>query len=164
MDRKLRAPKKKKFQLEYATVQNALEELTQSELGEYFRAVAEYELFGIEPENFSERVVHSLFKRTATELDHQLNKHYQRVEQGAINQQGGKKATQLKEVLTADDMKALEEKYPCSDMLVAEIQKQLDDNNTVVQYPKRYVEKYAKDSNWNQRLEDEINEVSGVYI
>lgn len=161
--RELRAPKKKKFQLEYATAQNVLEELTREEMGEYYEAIVNYELYGIEPESFSDRVVHSLFHRTVTELDFQLDKHYQRVEQGTINQQGGKKkATQLMEVLSADDKEKLEKKYQCWDMLIEEIQKQLDANNTVLQYPRRYVEKYANDSNWNQRIEDEINEVSGV--
>ena len=161
--RELRAPKKKKFQLEYATVQNALEELTETELGEYFRAVAEYELYGEEPETFSDRTVRAIFHTTARELDHQMEKHFARIEQGGINQQGGKakgkdgsKGTQLQEVLTADDMKILENKYQCCDMLLKEIQTQLDANSTVINYPRRYVEKYAKDSNWNKRIEDDI--------
>lgn len=167
MDRReLRAPKKKCFRLEYATVQNVLEELTQEELGEYFRAVSEYELYGVEPESFSDRTVRALFHTTARELDYQLDKHHARQEQGAINQQGGKeeKCTQLREVLTEDEMKTLGSKYECLDMLLSEIQTQLDANNTVLKYPKRYVEKYAKDSDWNKRIEAEISEVSGVFI
>ena len=165
--RELRAPKKKCFRLEYATVQNVLEELTQEELGEYFRAVSEYELYGVEPESFSDRTVRALFHTTARELDYQLDKHHARQEQGAINQkQGGKeeKCTQLREVLTEDEMKMLGSKYECLDMLLSEIQTQLDANNTVLKYPKGYVEKYAKDSDWNKRIEAEISEVSGVYI
>ena len=50
------------------------------------------------------------------------------------------------------------------EQLITTIQTQLDANNTVLKYPKGYVEKYAKDSDWNKRIEAEISEVSGVYI
>ena len=168
-DRELRAPKKKYFKMEYATVQSALEELTDIELGEYFKAVAEYELYGIKPESFSERVVNSLFNRTAHELDFQLDKHYANQEQGAKNYEKGREkkkeeCTRLINVLTPDDLKALEDKYQCSDMLIEEVQKQIEINGTVIQYPRRYIEKYADDSKWNERLEAEIASISGVGI
>lgn len=74
-NRELRAPRKKNFKLEYETVMNVLEELTDEELGEYFKAVCNYELFGVIPEDFSNRTVRAMFKVTCRELDYQMEKH-----------------------------------------------------------------------------------------
>ena len=45
-----------------------------AKLGEYFKAVSEYELYGIEPESFTDRAVQMAFQITARELDYQLQK------------------------------------------------------------------------------------------
>lgn len=90
MDNKeLRAPKKKYFKLEYPTVINVLDNLTDKELGEYFKAIAEYELYGIEPKSFSDRAVQMAFNMTARELDFQLEKHYGNQERGRENRSKG---------------------------------------------------------------------------
>ena len=159
-DRELRAPKKKYFKLEYPTVMNALDSLTVAELGEYFKAISEYEIWGIEPESFSDRAVGMAFRMTARELDFQLQKHYGNIERGKENKRGEKaaeeKSTNLSKVLSADDINDLESKYQCCDMLISEVQQQIDDNSTIVKSPKRYIEKYAYETNWNERIERDI--------
>lgn len=91
--KKLRAPKKKYFKLEYPTIINVLDNLTDKELGEYFKDIAQYELYGIEPESFSDRAVQMAFNMTARELDFQLEKHYGNQERGRENRSKGESTT-----------------------------------------------------------------------
>lgn len=154
-DRELRAPKKKYFKLEYPTVMNVLDSLTQLELGEYFRAISEYELYGEEPETFSDRTVQMAFKMTARELDYQLEKHYGNIIRGRENKCKDKdtadESTALRDVLSESDYKTLNEQYECLDLLIEEVQDQIDLNCLVVKYPRGYIQKYAEETNWNDR-------------
>ena len=159
-NRELRAPKKKYFKLEYSTVINTLESLTVDELGEYFKSISEYELYGITPDSFSDRAVGMAFKMTTRELDYQLEKHYGNVARGRENKEKEKSheecGTDLGKVLSDDDVEALESQFTCADMLISEVQKQIYDNKTIVNNPKRYIEAYAANTNWNQRIEDDV--------
>ena len=168
-NRELRAPKKKYFKLEYPTVINALDSLTVTELGEYFKAISEYELYGEEPSSFSDRAVGMAFRMTARELDYQLEKHYGNIERGRENRGGEKDldeegSTDLMQSLSADDIKALEAKFTCTDMLIDEVQQQINDNKTIVKSPKRYIEKYAAETDWNRRIEEDAERAAqGLY-
>ena len=170
--RELRAPKKKCFRLEYQTVQNVLDNLTDAELGEYFKAICNYELYGEEPDEFSDRAVQMMFRVTCRELDYQLDKHHANQERGSENRNGKGKdavteeaaATDLASVLTAEDIEALEAKFSCTDALLDEIQEQLNANKTEVKNPRRYIEKYARETGWNERIKEEINNIAlGIF-
>lgn len=175
-DRELRAPRKKCFKLEYETVMNVLEELTDEELGEYFKGIAEYELYGIEPEHFSDRTVRAMFKVTCRELDYQMEKHKGNQERGRQNRVGktektepeedtaSESCTDLMEVLSVEDIQLLESKLSCVSDLIDEVQEQLTLNNTTVRNPVRYLLKYAEETDWNTRIEEDVERVaSGFY-
>lgn len=173
-DRELRAPRKKNFKLEYETVRNVLDELSDIELGEYFKAVCEYELFGVIPEDFSDRTVRAMFKVTCRELDYQMEKHKGNQERGRQNRSGKieqleedaapESYTDLNQVLSVEDIKHLESKLPCVSMLIDEVQEQLILNNTQVKNPVRYILSYAENTDWESRVEDDIDSVAaGLY-
>ena len=150
--RELRAPRKKYFKLEYPTVMNVLESLTEPEMGEYFKSICTYELYGEEPEGFSDRAVQMAFRMTARELDFQLEKHFNRQEQGRINRQGGEsdnKGTELREQLSNADYDFLRAKYERVDELIAEVQFQVDENCTTVRNPLKYIDSYAEQIGWD---------------
>ena len=157
----LRAPKKKYFKMEYETVIFVLESLTQEEMGEYFKAVVEYELYDVQPEKFSDRVVQMAFRQTARELDFQLAKHLGNIDKGKRNNppKSGKsdstpeeygEPTNLEEALTTADLMALEDQFKYSSVLIDAVQAQIDANKTVVRYPRRYIERYATETKWNE--------------
>ena len=157
-DTGLRAPKKKYFKMEYETVINVLESLTPEEVGEYFIAIAEYELYGVIPEKFSDRAVQMAYRQTVRELDFQLEKHLRNIEKGKQNNppKSGRapenegEPTNLEEALTTADLMALEEQFKYSSVLIDTVQAQIDVNDTVVRYPRRYIERYAIETNWNE--------------
>ncbi len=169
--RELKAPKKKYFKLEYETVLMVLDNLNPEEVGEWFLKIAKYELFGDIPEDFSERAVQMAYKQTVRELDYQMAKHERNRENGTTNYYKGNSPklinaenvpTILNDVLTKEDWNALEKEYTCADMLVETVQNQINSNHTTVSYPRRYIEAYAAETNWNEKIEAEIDDVSGV--
>ena len=173
-DRELRAPRKHSFKLEYETIRNVLDELSDIELGEYFKAVCNYELFGVIPEDFSDMTVRAMFKVTCRELDYQLEKHKGNQERGRQNRSGKieqleedaapETYTDLNQVLSVEDIMHLESKLPCVSELIEEVQEQLELNGTKVNNPVRYLLKYAEESDWRTRIEEDMERVAtGFY-
>lgn len=158
-NRDLRAPKKKYFKIEYATAMNVLDSLSIEELGEYFKAITEYELYGIEPESLSDRTVQMAFRMTARELDYQLEKHFGNQQRGRENRKGKEKeeeSTNLREELSKRDIARLASTYDDPEDLIATIQEQLDENCTTVNNPMKYIEEYAKATGWKRNAIDDL--------
>ena len=161
--RELRAPKKKNFKLEYETIRNVLDELSDIELGEYFKAVCNYELYGDTPEAFSDRTVRAMFRVTCRELDYQLAKHEGNRERGRQNRGSREEhepideevevCTDLMEMLSVDDIYKLEQKLPNVSLLLDEIQEQIDFNNTDIHNPVSYILTYARNTDWAERCD-----------
>ena len=160
----LRAPKKKYFKLEYETVINVLDNLEPAEVGEWFIGIAEYELYGVIPDKFSDRAVQMAYRQTARELDYQMEKHERNRERGRENNppKGSKASdpaveegepTNLEDVLTDTDLLALEEQFSYVSVLIDAVQAQIDANGTQVRYPRRYIERYATETKWNEMCE-----------
>ena len=172
--KELQAPKKKYFKLEYPTVITVLEDLEESEYGEYFKAICNHELYGEEPESFSNRAVRMAYNMTIRELDYQMEKHLRNVEQGRINQQGKKSdaessgskqedgtGTDLSKALTTDQLVKLESMYPNFSGLLDEVQEQVTDGCTQVRNPMNYIKKYAEETDWKSRFSDEVDKIAG---
>lgn len=172
--KELKAPKKKYFKLEYPTVITVLESLEEKEYGEYFKAICNHELYGEEPETFSNRVVEMAYKMTTRELDYQMEKHLRNVEQGRINQQGRtagsesagseqqdyEAGTDLLAVLTTTQMQKLEAKFPNFSELLDEVQEQINNGNIKVKSPMNYIIKYAEETNWISRFDKEVDDIA----
>lgn len=173
--KELKAPKKKYFKLEYPTVITVLESLEEKEYGEYFKAICNHELYGEEPETFSNRVVEMAYKMTTRELDYQMEKHLRNREQGKINQQGGQKAgsesagseqqdnnagTDLLAVLTTTQMQKLEAKFPNFSELLDEVQEQVNNGCIKVKSPMNYIIKYAEETDWISRFDKEVDDIA----
>lgn len=176
--KELKAPKKKYFKLEYPTVIAVLEDLEEQEYGEYFKAICNHELYGEEPESFSNRAVRMAYNMTIRELDFQMEKHLRNVEQGRENQKGkGKKkdsepsgsrqdevdgiGTDLSKALTADQLIKLESKFPNFSGLLDEVQEQVSNAGIQVHSPMNYIIKYAEETDWNNRFKDEVDKIAG---
>jgi len=156
-EKQRRSSKKKYFKLEYETVINVLETLTDAELGEYFKAICNYELYGEKPKEFSDRVVKSLFQQTARELDYQMQKHLERKEQGYKNKTG--KDT-LRSQLSVEQFNALDKELPSLEDLLDEIQSKLASSETEVKSPVNYIKKYAKETDWIRRFEQKAENMA----
>ena len=175
--KELQAPKKKYFKLEYPTVITVLEDLEESEYGEYFKAICNHELYGEEPESFSNRAVRMAYNMTIRELDYQMEKHLRNVEQGRINQQGKKSDTEssgsrqedgtgtdLSKALTTEQLVKLESMYPNFSGLLDEVQEQVTDGCIQVRNPMNYIKKYAEETDWKNRFSDEVDKIaSGIF-
>lgn len=166
--KELRAPKKHYFQLEYATVQTALELLNNNELSEWFADIAAYELYGAEPPSFSNRAVQMAYNMTVRELDYQMDKHFARQDRGSKNYLDGKKKkqelhdgyTNLDAALTSEQRDTLAELFPIDFAdLMKKVQEQVKDNSTIVDNPYTYIKAYAENVRWNENHSDcEIDE------
>ena len=70
------------------------------------------------------------------------------------------KSTDLMAVLSDAERRELKEKYTCFEELIREIQQQINSNHTEIKYPKNYITAYAKETNWEERIEQQINDVA----
>lgn len=66
--REYREPRKKEFKLFYDSELNALEELSDEELGKYYRAIVMYEIYGEDIE-IEDRAIRMLVNTTKRDLD-----------------------------------------------------------------------------------------------
>ena len=97
--KKYREPRKKEFKLYYDNELNVLEELSDEELGKYYRAIVMYEIYGEDME-VADRTIRTLVNATKRDLDRKMGAYRSTCERNKRNRAKGHQSSPVAPVVT----------------------------------------------------------------